>query len=88
MNPRIQKELYKPVAPALTTQDNRFMVIGTLSRYLNYFSGQNDHEALFFRAVGSIISKHPNAIDTVVNYLIANGNVERALNHIEVNFGN
>ncbi|KAI6176845.1 hypothetical protein M3Y97_00842800 [Aphelenchoides bicaudatus] len=82
---RIQKEFYKPIAaPLQTLQDNRlFMVVGTLSRYLNFFTGQNDHEALFFRAVGSIISKHPNAIDAVVNYLISNGNVERALNHIE-----
>lgn len=61
-----------------------FMIVGTLSRYMNFFTGQNDREALFFRAVGSIISKHSNAIDAVVNYLVNSGNPERALSHLEV----
>jgi hypothetical protein len=59
------------------------MIMGSLSRFMNFYIGQNNHEDLFFRAIGSIISKHANAINVVVNYLINDGNVERALNHFE-----
>lgn len=85
MNSHLPKELYKPVAPTPSAiQDNRlFMIFGSLSRYMNYFTGLSNHEELFFRSVGAIISKHTHAIDVVINYLVNDGNIHRALNHFE-----
>uniref|UniRef100_A0A1I7SSZ1 Ubiquitinyl hydrolase 1 n=1 Tax=Bursaphelenchus xylophilus TaxID=6326 RepID=A0A1I7SSZ1_BURXY len=84
---RISKDLIKshtsPVVEALATKRNQFLVTGCLSRYINFYTGHALREDLFFRSIGALAKSPQVALDEIVNYLVNDGNVKRALNYFE-----
>lgn len=80
---RPPKEALKGGLPNDAQRKNGFMVSGTLSRYINFYTGHSFREDLFFRTFAALLKADAGALNEVVNYVVNEGDVFRTLNCLE-----